>query len=166
MASVTYRQVTKRFGDFVAVNKLDIHVEDKEFLVFVGPSGCGKTTSLRLLAGLEDVSEGELYIGDQMVNNVAPKDRNIAMVFQSYALYPHLSVYDNIAFGLRLRKVAPAETQKRVMAVAEQLEISELLQRKPAQLSGGQRQRVALGRAIVRNPSVFLMDEPLSNLDA
>ena len=166
MASVTYRQVTKRFGDFVAVNKLDIHVEDEEFLVFVGPSGCGKTTSLRLLAGLDDVSEGELYIGEQLVNNVAPKDRNIAMVFQSYALYPHLNVFDNIAFGLRLRKVDPAETQKRVMAVADHLEISELLQRKPAQLSGGQRQRVALGRAIVRNPSVFLMDEPLSNLDA
>ena len=166
MASVTYRHVTKRFGDFAAVNDLDIDIQDKEFLVFVGPSGCGKTTSLRLLAGLEDVSEGELYIGDRKVNEVAPKDRNIAMVFQSYALYPHLNVYDNVGFGLRLRKADPAEIDKRVRAVADQLDIGKLLRRKPAQLSGGQRQRVALGRAIVRNPDVFLMDEPLSNLDA
>ena len=166
MASVTYNHVTKRFGDFEAVKDLNIEIEDHEFLVFVGPSGCGKTTSLRLLAGLEDVSEGELYIGDQRVNDVAPKDRNIAMVFQSYALYPHLNVYSNIAFGLRLRNVDGTEIDKRVQTVADQLEIGGLLKRKPAQLSGGQRQRVALGRAIVRDPQVFLMDEPLSNLDA
>lgn len=166
MASVTYSHVTKRFGDFEAVKDLNIEIADQEFLVFVGPSGCGKTTSLRLLAGLEDVSEGELYIGDRMVNDVAPKDRNIAMVFQSYALYPHLNVFDNLAFGLRLRNVDSAEIDRRVSLVAGQLEIGGLLRRKPAQLSGGQRQRVALGRAIVRDPQVFLMDEPLSNLDA
>ena len=166
MASVTYSHVTKRFGDFEAVKDLNIEIADQEFLVFVGPSGCGKTTSLRLLAGLEDVSEGELYIGDRMVNDVAPKDRNIAMVFQSYALYPHLNVYNNVAFGLRLRNVDREEIDRRVRIVADQLEIGGLLRRKPAQLSGGQRQRVALGRAIVRDPQVFLMDEPLSNLDA
>jgi len=166
MASVTYEHVTKAFGDVIAVNDLTIEVEDKEFLVFVGPSGCGKTTSLRLLAGLEEITSGNIYIGDRLVNDVAPKDRNIAMVFQSYALYPHMSVYDNMAFGLKLRKTPRAEIDRRVKEAAGILGIEELLDRKPKQLSGGQRQRVALGRAIVREPSVFLMDEPLSNLDA
>ena len=166
MASVTYEHVTKRFGDVVAVNDLDIHIEDKEFLVFVGPSGCGKTTSLRLLAGLEEVTEGNIYIGDRLVNDVPPKDRDIAMVFQSYALYPHMSVYDNMAFGLKLRKVPKKEIDRRVHEAARILGIEDLLDRKPKQLSGGQRQRVAVGRAIVREPLVFLMDEPLSNLDA
>ncbi len=166
MAGVTYDHVTKRFGDVIAVNDMSIDVEDKEFLVFVGPSGCGKTTSLRLLAGLEEITEGNIYIGDRLVNDVAPKDRNIAMVFQSYALYPHMSVYDNMAFGLKLRKTPRAEIDRRVHESSAILGIEELLDRKPKQLSGGQRQRVALGRAIVREPSVFLMDEPLSNLDA
>ena len=166
MASVTYEHVTKRFGDVIAVNDLSIEIADKEFLVFVGPSGCGKTTSLRLLAGLEELSEGNIYIGDRLVNDVAPKDRDIAMVFQSYALYPHMSVYDNMAFGLKLRKTPKAEIDRRVKESAGILGIEELLDRKPKQLSGGQRQRVALGRAIVREPAVFLMDEPLSNLDA
>jgi multiple sugar transport system ATP-binding protein len=166
MASVTYEHVTKRFGDTVAVDDLDIQIVDKEFLVFVGPSGCGKTTALRLLAGLEEITEGNIYIGDRLVNDVAPKDRDIAMVFQSYALYPHMSVYDNMAFGLKLRKTPKAEIDERVREAAEILDIGELLKRKPRQLSGGQRQRVAVGRAIVRYPAVFLMDEPLSNLDA
>jgi len=166
MASVTYEHVTKRFGDVVAVNDLDIEIPDKEFLVFVGPSGCGKTTSLRLLAGLEEVTEGDIYIGDRLVNDVPPKDRDIAMVFQSYALYPHMSVFDNMAFGLKLRKTPRNEIERRVHEAATLLEIEELLDRKPKQLSGGQRQRVAVGRAIVREPYVFLMDEPLSNLDA
>ncbi len=166
MSSVTYDHVTKRFGDVIAVNDLTIEVADKEFLVFVGPSGCGKTTSLRLLAGLEEISEGNIYIGDRLVNDVAPKDRDIAMVFQSYALYPHMSVYDNMAFGLKLRKTPRAEIDRRVKESAGILGIEELLDRKPKQLSGGQRQRVALGRAIVREPAVFLLDEPLSNLDA
>jgi multiple sugar transport system ATP-binding protein len=166
MASVTYEHVTKLFGDVVAVKDLNIHVEDKEFLVLLGPSGCGKTTCLRLLAGLEELTEGNIYIGDRLVNNVPPKDRDIAMVFQSYALYPHMSVYDNMAFGLRLRKVPKQEIDRRVKEAARMLRISELLDRKPKQLSGGQRQRVAVGRAIVREPKVFLMDEPLSNLDA
>ena len=166
MASVTFEHVYKRFGDVVAVNDLDIKVLDKEFLVFVGPSGCGKTTSLRLLAGLEEISDGEIMIGDRVVNDVPPKDRDIAMVFQSYALYPHMSVYDNMAFGLKLRKVPKAEIDKRVKQAAEILGIAQLLDRKPRQLSGGQRQRVAVGRAIVRDPAVFLFDEPLSNLDA
>ncbi|NPV07237.1 MAG: ABC transporter ATP-binding protein [Anaerolineae bacterium] len=166
MASVTYEHVTKRFGDVVAVNDLNIHIDDKEFLVFVGPSGCGKTTSLRLLAGLEEADEGNIYIGDRLVNDVPPKDRDIAMVFQSYALYPHMSVYDNMAFGLKLRKTPKAEIDRRVRESAAILGIQELLDRKPKQLSGGQRQRVAVGRAIVRDPLVFLMDEPLSNLDA
>jgi multiple sugar transport system ATP-binding protein len=166
MASVTFDHVTKRFGDVIAVNDLCVEVADKEFLVFVGPSGCGKTTSLRLLAGLEELSEGNIYIGDRIVNDVAPKDRDIAMVFQSYALYPHMSVYDNMAFGLKLRKTPKAEIDRRVKEAARMLIIEELLDRKPKQLSGGQRQRVALGRAIVREPAVFLMDEPLSNLDA
>src|SRR5512136_780992 len=166
MASVTFDHVYKRFGDVVAVNDLNIEVADKEFVVFVGPSGCGKTTSLRLLAGLEEISEGTISIGDRVVNDVPPKDRDIAMVFQSYALYPHMSVYDNMAFGLKLRKVPKAEIDKKVKEAAEILGIGALLDRKPRQLSGGQRQRVAVGRAIVRNPKVFLFDEPLSNLDA
>jgi multiple sugar transport system ATP-binding protein len=166
MASVTYEHVTKEFGDVVAVNDLDIHIPDKEFLVFVGPSGCGKTTSLRLLAGLEEITQGDIYIGDRLVNDVPPKDRDIAMVFQSYALYPHMSVYDNMAFGLKLRKTPKKEIERRVQEAAHMLGIAELLDRKPKQLSGGQRQRVAVGRAIVREPYVFLMDEPLSNLDA
>lgn len=166
MASVTYDHVTKQFGDVIAVNDLNIQVEDGEFLVFVGPSGCGKTTSLRLLAGLEELSSGNILIGDHVVNDVPPKDRNIAMVFQSYALYPHMSVYDNMAFGLKLRKTPKAEIDRRVKEAAGILGIENLLDRKPKQLSGGQRQRVALGRAIVREPAVFLLDEPLSNLDA
>ncbi len=166
MSSVTYEHVYKRFGDVVAVNDLDIKIADQEFLVFVGPSGCGKTTSLRLLAGLEEISEGDIYIGDRLVNDVPPKDRDIAMVFQSYALYPHMSVYDNMAFGLKLRKTPKQDIDRRVHEAARMLGIEILLDRKPKQLSGGQRQRVALGRAIVREPHVFLMDEPLSNLDA
>ncbi|HSO26936.1 MAG TPA: ATP-binding cassette domain-containing protein, partial [Anaerolineales bacterium] len=166
MASVTYEHVYKRFGDVVAVNDLDIEIEDKEFLVLVGPSGCGKTTALRLLAGLEDISEGRILIGDTVVNDIAPKDRDIAMVFQSYALYPHMSVFDNMAFGLKLRKTPKEEIKRRVEEAAQILGIEQLLERKPRQLSGGQRQRVAVGRAIVREPKVFLFDEPLSNLDA
>ncbi len=166
MASVTLDHVTKRFGEVTAVNDITISVKDKEFLVLVGPSGCGKSTCLRLIAGLEELSDGNIYIGDRLVNDVAPKDRYIAMVFQSYALYPHMSVYDNLAFGLKLRKTPRKEIEQRVHQAAEILGIRELLQRKPKQLSGGQRQRVALGRAIVREPQVFLMDEPLSNLDA
>jgi multiple sugar transport system ATP-binding protein len=166
MASVAYEHVSKYFGDVGAVQDLDIEIADKEFLVFVGPSGCGKTTSLRLLAGLEEVTEGNIYIGDRLVNDVPPKDRDIAMVFQSYALYPHMSVYDNMAFGLKLRKTPQDEIERRVQEAAGMLGIENLLDRKPKQLSGGQRQRVAVGRAIVREPRVFLMDEPLSNLDA
>jgi multiple sugar transport system ATP-binding protein len=166
MASVTFRNVYKRFGDVIAVNNLNIEVGDKEFLVLVGPSGCGKTTALRCLAGLEEISEGEILIGDRVVNDVPPKDRDIAMVFQSYALYPHLSVFDNMAFGLKLRKVPKDEIKRRVYEAADILGIRDLLDRKPRQLSGGQRQRVAVGRAIVREPKVFLFDEPLSNLDA
>ena len=167
MASVTFDHVTKKFGeDVIAVNDLDIQIEDKEFLVLVGPSGCGKTTALRLLAGLEDITAGNILIGDRLVNDVAPKDRDIAMVFQSYALYPHMTVYDNMAFGLKLRKTDKAEIKRRVDDAAEILGIEELMERKPRQLSGGQRQRVAVGRAIVREPNVFLLDEPLSNLDA
>jgi len=166
MASVTYDHVTKRFGEVLAVNDLDIAIEDKEFLVLVGPSGCGKSTALRCLAGLEDISDGQILIGDQVVNDVPPKDRDIAMVFQSYALYPHMSVYDNMAFGLKLRKTPKDEIKRRVEEAGEILGIENLLDRKPRQLSGGQRQRVAVGRAIVREPKVFLFDEPLSNLDA
>ncbi|MGW8225457.1 MAG: ABC transporter ATP-binding protein [Anaerolineales bacterium] len=166
MASVTYDHVTKRFGDVRAVNNLDIQIEDKEFLVLVGPSGCGKSTALRCLAGLEDITEGQILIGDQVVNDVPPKDRDIAMVFQSYALYPHMSVFDNMAFGLKLRKTPKEDIKRRVNEAADILGIGELLDRKPRQLSGGQRQRVAVGRAIVREPKVFLFDEPLSNLDA
>jgi multiple sugar transport system ATP-binding protein len=166
MASVTYENVTKKFGEVIAVNNLNIEIADKEFLVLVGPSGCGKTTALRLLAGLEEITEGRIMIGDRMVNDVAPKDRDIAMVFQSYALYPHMSVYDNMAFGLKLRKTPKEDIRRRVNAAAKTLGIENLLDRKPRQLSGGQRQRVAVGRAIVREPKVFLFDEPLSNLDA
>ena len=166
MASVTYDGVTKQFGDVVAVNALNLDIKDKEFLVLVGPSGCGKSTALRCLAGLEEISDGRILIGDRTVNDVPPKDRNIAMVFQSYALYPHMSVYDNMAFGLRLRKTPKNEIDQRVQEAAKILGIENLLDRKPKQLSGGQRQRVALGRAIVREPAVFLLDEPLSNLDA
>ncbi len=166
MASVTYKNVTKKFGEMKAVDDISFQVEDKEFLVLVGPSGCGKTTALRLLAGLEEISSGEILIGDRVVNDVAPKDRDIAMVFQSYALYPHLSVYENMAFGLKLKKTPKDEINRRVSQAAEVLGITDLLQRKPRQLSGGQRQRVAVGRAIVREPKVFLFDEPLSNLDA
>jgi multiple sugar transport system ATP-binding protein len=166
MASVTYRNVYKRFGDVTAVQDVSIDIADKEFIVFVGPSGCGKSTCLRMLAGLEEISEGQILIGDRIVNDVPPKDRDIAMVFQSYALYPHMSVYDNMAFGLKLRKTPKAEIDRRVNEAAEILGLQQLLDRKPKALSGGQRQRVAVGRAIVREPAVFLMDEPLSNLDA
>ncbi len=166
MATVTYDHVVKRFGEVVAVNDLSLQVHDGEFLVLVGPSGCGKTTALRMLAGLEEQTAGDIYIGDRVVNDVAPKDRDIAMVFQNYALYPHMSVYDNIAFGLKLRGTPKAEIERRVKDVAGILGLGDLLRRKPKELSGGQRQRVAVGRAIAREPAVFLMDEPLSNLDA
>ncbi|MFN2460151.1 MAG: ABC transporter ATP-binding protein [Candidatus Velthaea sp.] len=166
MASVTLRSVTKRFGDNVVVRDVTLEVLDREFLVFVGPSGCGKTTTLRMIAGLEAMSGGEIYIGDRLVNDVGPKDRDIAMVFQNYALYPHMNVYDNMAFGLQMRKIPKADIDRRVKDAAEILGLGALLKRKPKEMSGGQRQRVALGRAIVRHPAVFLMDEPLSNLDA
>jgi len=166
VAGVTFNHVSKDFGDQRVVTDLTIEVQDKEFLVFVGPSGCGKSTSLRMLAGLEEITEGEILIGDRVVNNVAPKDRDVAMVFQSYALYPHMTVYDNMAFGLKLRKTPKKIIDERVNEAANELGIGHLLDRRPRQLSGGQRQRVAVGRAIVREPAVFLMDEPLSNLDA
>jgi multiple sugar transport system ATP-binding protein len=166
MASVTYEKVVKKYGDFTALHGIDLEIADKEFLVLVGPSGCGKSTALRCLAGLEDISEGVIRIDDKVVNDVAPKDRDIAMVFQSYALYPHMSVRDNMAFGLKLRKTPKAEIDTRVNEAASMLGLETMLDRKPKQLSGGQRQRVALGRAIVRYPKVFLLDEPLSNLDA
>jgi multiple sugar transport system ATP-binding protein len=167
MATVSFDHVYKRYSpDVIAVNDLNIEIADGEFLVLVGPSGCGKTTALRCVAGLETISDGNLRIGDRVVNDVAPKDRDIAMVFQSYALYPHMSVYDNLAFGLKLRKTPKADIQRRVKEAAGILGLDRFLDRKPKALSGGQRQRVALGRAIVREPSVFLMDEPLSNLDA
>ena len=166
MASVTYDHVFKRFGEVIAVNDLSIQVADKEFLVFVGPSGCGKITSLCLLAGLEEISEGRILIGDRVVNDVPPKDRDIAMVFQSYALYPNMNVAQNIAFGLEMRGVPKAERDAAVQRVAQMLQIGHLLERKPGALSGGQRQRVAMGRALARDPTLFLFDEPLSNLDA
>ena len=166
MATVTFDHVTKKYGDVTAVDDLNLEIQDGEFMVLVGPSGCGKTTSLRMIAGLEEITAGTLRIGDRVVNDVAPKDRDIAMVFQSYALYPHMTVYDNLAFGLKLRKVPKADIDKRVQEAAGILDLGKLLARKPKELSGGQRQRVALGRAIVREPAVFLMDEPLSNLDA
>jgi len=166
MASVRLVGLAKRFGNVVAVDNVDLEIADREFLVLVGPSGCGKTTCLRMIAGLEEATEGEIWIGDRLVNDVSPKDRDIAMVFQNYALYPHMSVYDNMAFGLKLRRVPKPEIQRRVAQAAEMLGLGNLLKRRPKELSGGQRQRVALGRAIVRDPAVFLMDEPLSNLDA
>ncbi len=167
MASVSYDHVTKRFsGGTLAVNDFNLEVKDTEFMVLVGPSGCGKSTALRMLAGLEEVSEGEIRIGDQVVNDMPPRDRDIAMVFQSYALYPHMTVFDNLAFGLRMRGTPKGDIERRVNAAATILELGPLLKRKPRQLSGGQRQRVALGRAIVREPQAFLLDEPLSNLDA
>ena len=167
MAGLSLRHIYKKYpGGVTAVSDFCLEVEDKEFIIFVGPSGCGKSTTLRMIAGLEEITEGELYIGDRLVNDVTPKDRDIAMVFQNYALYPHMSVYDNMAFGLKLRKVPKTEIKRRVEEAARILDISHLLERKPKALSGGQKQRVALGRAIVRNPQVFLLDEPLSNLDA
>ena len=166
MAKVVLENVSKKFGDVVAVEKINLEIKDEEFMVFVGPSGCGKTTTLRMIAGLEEITEGKIYIDDQLVNDVPPKDRNIAMVFQNYALYPHMKVYDNMAFGLKLRGTPKKEVEERVRESAEILGLTSLLDRFPKQLSGGQRQRVAVGRAIVRRPKVFLMDEPLSNLDA
>ena len=181
MASVTLRKLTKAFKEVVAVNEVDLEIRDKEFLVLVGPSGCGKSTALRMIAGLEESTAGEIFIGERLVNDVSPKDRDIAMVFQNYALYPHMSVYENMAFGLKLRMLGSffwqathwgeaqrrkTDIRERVLRVADMLDLKHLLERKPKQLSGGQRQRVALGRAIVREPQVFLMDEPLSNLDA
>lgn len=181
MASVTLKKLTKAFKEVTAVDAVDLDIRDKEFLVLVGPSGCGKSTALRMIAGLEESTSGEIYIGDRIVNDVSPKDRDIAMVFQNYALYPHMSVYENMAFGLKLRMLGgflwqvthgaeaaqrKKEIRERVMRAAKMLDLEHLLERKPKQLSGGQRQRVALGRAIVREPQVFLMDEPLSNLDA
>ena len=167
MADVVFNEVDKIYENgFHAVQDLTLDISDGEFLVLVGPSGCGKTTALRMVAGLEEISDGELFIGDRIVNDLTPKERDIAMVFQNYALYPHLSVYENIAFGLRLRKESKDETHRRVTWAAQMLDLTPYLDRKPKQLSGGQRQRVAMGRAIVRQPQVFLMDEPLSNLDA
>ena len=167
MASLSLRNVYKRYpGGVTAVTDFNLEIKDKEFIVFVGPSGCGKSTTLRMVAGLEEISDGEIYIGDRLINDVAPKDRDIAMVFQNYALYPHMSVFDNMAFGLKLRKTPKDEIRRRVEEAARILDIEHLLERKPKALSGGQRQRVALGRAIVREPKVFLLDEPLSNLDA
>lgn len=167
MANLSLKHIYKVYpGDVTAVKDFNLEIADKEFIVFVGPSGCGKSTTLRMIAGLEEISKGELYIGDRLVNEVEPKERDIAMVFQSYALYPHMTVYDNMAFGLKLRKVPKDEIDKKVKDAAKILDIEHLLDRKPKALSGGQRQRVALGRAIVREPKVFLMDEPLSNLDA
>ena len=167
MATLSLKNVTKKYTDGVtAVSDFNLEIADKEFIILVGPSGCGKSTTLRMIAGLEEISDGEVYIGDRLVNTVAPKDRDIAMVFQSYALYPHMTVFDNMAFSLKLKKMPKAEIKQRVMEAAKILDIEHLLQRKPKALSGGQRQRVALGRAIVREPQVFLMDEPLSNLDA
>ncbi|MEY8386533.1 sn-glycerol-3-phosphate ABC transporter ATP-binding protein UgpC [Oscillospiraceae bacterium 38-13] len=167
MASITFKHVEKTYpGNVTVVPDLNLEIQDKEFVILVGPSGCGKSTTLRMIAGLEDITSGELYIGDRVVNDVAPKDRNIAMVFQNYALYPHMTVYRNIAFGLTLQKIPQEEIDRRVHEAARALDLEHLLNRKPKALSGGQRQRVALGRAMVRNPAVFLLDEPLSNLDA
>jgi len=166
MARVYLEHIEKNFGSTRVVKDLTLEIKDEEFVVLVGPSGCGKTTTLRLIAGLEEVTAGRIYIGDRLVNDVAPKDRDIAMVFQNYALYPHMNVFENMAFGLKLRRLPRAEVERRVRAAAERLGIVHLLSRRPRELSGGQRQRVALGRAVVRQPQVFLMDEPLSNLDA
>ncbi len=167
MAEIRLQDLWKRYGaDVMAVRGINLDIEHNEFVALVGPSGCGKTTTLRMIAGLEDITGGQIQVGDRVVNDVPPRDRDIAMVFQNYALYPHMSVYGNMSFGLRLRKTDKAEIDRRVMAAAEILNIGELLERRPGQLSGGQRQRVAMGRAIVRDPQVFLFDEPLSNLDA
>src|SRR6187397_1077413 len=166
MAEVKLRKIVKRYDDVEAVRGIDLDIADHEFVVLVGPSGCGKSTTLRMIAGLEDITGGEILIGGDVVNDVPPKDRDIAMVFQNYALYPHMTVFQNMSFGLRLKRFPKAEIKKRVDEAARILDITELLDRKPKQLSGGQRQRVAMGRAIVRNPKVFLFDEPLSNLDA
>ncbi len=167
MAGLSLKHIYKKYpGGYVAVTDVNLEIRDKEFIILVGPSGCGKSTTLRMIAGLEEISEGELYIGDKLVNDIAPKDRDIAMVFQNYALYPHMTVAENMAFGLKLRKVPQDEIQKKVVEAARILDLSHLLDRKPKAMSGGQRQRVALGRAIVRSPKVFLLDEPLSNLDA
>src|SRR4029079_16064319 len=166
MAQVNLRKLVKHYDETPAVRGIDLDIPDKEFVVLVGPSGCGKSTTLRMIAGLEDITDGEVMIGGEVVNDVPPKDRNIAMVFQNYALYPHMTVYENMSFGLRLKRVARDEIARRVENAARILDIGELLPRKPKQLSGGQRQRVARGRPIVRDPKVFLFDEPLSNLDA
>src|SRR5262245_883024 len=166
MADVALRNVVKRFDEVEAVRNISLNIPDNEFVVLVGPSGCGKSTTLRMIAGLEEVTEGEILIGGDVVNDVPPKDRDIAMVFQNYALYPHMTVFENMSFGLRLRRTPKAEIRARVEQAAKLLDITDLLERRPKQLSGGQRQRVAMGRAIVRNPKVFLFDEPLSNLDA
>jgi multiple sugar transport system ATP-binding protein len=166
MAQVVLKQLNKKYDEVHAVKDVNLHIHDTEFVVLVGPSGCGKSTTLRMVAGLEEITSGEIVIGERVVNDLPPKDRDIAMVFQNYALYPHMTVYDNMAFGLRMRKFPKAEIERRVRAAAEILGIQELMRRKPRQLSGGQRQRVAVGRAIVRHPQVFLFDEPLSNLDA
>jgi multiple sugar transport system ATP-binding protein len=166
MAQVALRNIVKTFDRTPAVQGINLDIADREFIVLVGPSGCGKSTTLRMIAGLEEATSGEIYIGDQLVNDVPPKDRDIAMVFQNYALYPHMTVFENMSFGLRLKKFPRAEIRERVQAAARILDITDLLDRRPKQLSGGQRQRVAMGRAIVRNPKVFLFDEPLSNLDA
>ena len=166
MASVTLKGITKRWNEFVAVKDLSLLIEDQEFLVLLGPSGCGKTTTMRMIAGLEEPSHGEVFIGDRKVNDDLPKDRDVAMVFQNYGLYPHLSVYENIRYPLKVRKVPKSLHAEKVRQAAEKVQLDHLLERKPRELSGGQRQRVALARAIVRTPTVFLMDEPLSNLDA
>src|SRR5450432_734427 len=166
MAQVTLRKVVKKYDEVLAVRGVDLDIADKEFIVLVGPSGCGKSTTLRMIAGLEEISGGDIAIGGNIVNDVPPKDRDIAMVFQNYALYPHMNVYENMSFGLKLKKTPKPDIDRRVRQAAQILDITELLDRKPKQLSGGQRQRVAMGRAIVRNPKVFLFDEPLSNLDA
>ena len=166
MAEIQLRNVSKRWGDFVGVDNFDLMIADQEFLVLLGPSGCGKTTTMRMVAGLEDITEGEIKIGDRVVNKLDPKDRDVAMVFQSYGLYPNMNVFENIRFPLKVRKVPQDQHDERVMRAADMVELREFLHRKPAELSGGQRQRVALARAIVREPTVFLMDEPLSNLDA
>ena len=166
MAGIRLENVTKRWGDFVGVDTFSLDIADQEFLVLLGPSGCGKTTTMRMVAGLETPTDGDIYIGDRLVNNLEPKDRDIAMVFQSYGLYPNMTVYENIRFPLKVRKVDPATHDERVMRASAMVELDDFLHRRPAELSGGQRQRVALARAIVREPTVFLMDEPLSNLDA
>ncbi|AUH65007.1 ABC transporter ATP-binding protein [Paracoccus zhejiangensis] len=166
MAELRLKNICKRWGAYTGVDNFDLHIADQEFIVLLGPSGCGKSTTMRMIAGLEDVTEGEIWLGDRMVNKLEPKDRDIAMVFQSYGLYPQLSVYENIRFPLKVRKVPKEQHHEKVMAAAAMVELTDLLDRRPAALSGGQRQRVALGRAIVRKPTVFLMDEPLSNLDA